>query len=256
MKILGLRTVVLVLITVMCFGCVHNKKRQEEVRRANISYNTGVGYLRQGLYDQALPYFIESDSLDPGNPLVLNALGLIYLGQGKAQAAANEFQRAIKLSDLADFHNNLANAYLLLQEYEKAVEECDRALADRAYQTPSFAYFNKGMALLKLHRESEAIEALKLAGERDPNGDRPYYELGVIYLRQGNAAEALANLKIAKRNNPNFLDTGYQLAMAYIHSNNQTEACKELRTVIANSSETQPIHAQARALLMQYCEGN
>ncbi|MBN2055421.1 tetratricopeptide repeat protein [bacterium] len=236
-------------------GCAHRKEAHDRAIRAEIAYNTGVAYLNRGELIEALDSLLTALELEPENSGVHNAIGLVYSGQGKHQAAVDEFVAAMKIDDYPEYHNNLAQAYLMLNRPGDALEECDRALADQAYRTPGYAYFNKAMALIKLDREPEAMEQLQTAVRRDPNADRPLYELAVLQMKYNHLEEAIGNLQLALKNNPSYHAAAHQLAVAYVQAGKPDLACAQLNNIITKTAEGNPAHAKARALAMQLCEG-
>lgn len=70
--------------------------------RANPSANAaaqlafGVNMARRGLWDEALFRFHEAEKLEPGNPRVLNNLGVAYEAVGEFDKALDHYQRALK----------------------------------------------------------------------------------------------------------------------------------------------------------------
>ncbi|MDR0547949.1 MAG: tetratricopeptide repeat protein [Deltaproteobacteria bacterium] len=100
--------------------------------------------------------------LDPGQPNLLNSLGVCYGRQGDHQAALEVFDQV-----LAQEPDNL------------------------------MALFNKSCSLLLVDRVEEALDVLKLAKANPETGFDVYYQYGRLTLERGQAEEALAALQKA-----------------------------------------------------------
>ena len=103
-------------------------------------------------------------------PLNFMFLGLVLTWAGRAEEGVPYLQHAIRLNPFAPamFFNNLAVAYRDAGQYEKAIEECKKAL------------------------------------QREPNTQFPYIHMAISYFRLGLEEEARAAAAEILRINPKF----------------------------------------------------
>lgn len=87
--------------------------------------NLGVSYLSTRAYGRAAEVLTRAAELAPRDPAVQNNLGLALVGIGREREALEAFLRA---GEPQAAHNNLATAYLLTGQLERAVAEYERAL--------------------------------------------------------------------------------------------------------------------------------
>jgi adenylate cyclase len=130
----------------------------------------GKTYAMAKQYDKALAACEQSVSLDPNSSINYMWLGLVLTWAGRAEEGAKYLQHAIRLNPFAPaiFFNNLAVAYRDAGQYEKAIEECKKAL------------------------------------QREPNSQFPYIHMAISYLRLGREEEARAAAADLLRINPKF----------------------------------------------------
>lgn len=94
---------------------------------------------------------------DPNNADAYLKRGLIRShSQEDFRGAVEDFTQVIRLEPTAETYNYRGTAYFWLQEYNKAIEDYQQAIA----LNPSLAvaYFNRGYAYLELGNKLEAIK--------------------------------------------------------------------------------------------------
>jgi tetratricopeptide (TPR) repeat protein/predicted Ser/Thr protein kinase len=99
-----------------------------------------------------------------------------------------------------DAHFLTARARFETGEYEKSVEECDRALLEDLAYGP--AQFRKGYALYQLRRHDDAIKAFGLAITLGPGDAAPYIGRATTLAERGRSEEALRDYDAALRIEP------------------------------------------------------
>jgi adenylate cyclase len=130
----------------------------------------GTMYGMKKQYDKAIAACEQAVSLDPNSSLNFMWLGLVLTWAGRAEEGVRYLEHAIRLNPFAPavFFNNLAVAYRDAGQYEKAIEECKKAL------------------------------------QREPNAQFPYMHMAISYLRLGREEEARAAAADLLRINPKF----------------------------------------------------
>ncbi len=125
--------------------------------------------------------------------------------------------------------NNVGFAYLMSQEWEKAVEAFNRAVSlDCKFAE---AFFNLGKAYLELGIEKEdqnlfqeSSENFKKAIETDPTYPSAYFGLGKAYRQMGNLDGAIFCWKKALELQPYYDIALYSLGMAYLDKGDRKKA--------------------------------
>lgn len=141
-------------------------------------------------------------------------LGQAYANNQQLWKAIDVYEKALRFApEHEPIQASLCDVYSTVQEYEKALLHCNRALGLK----PSRAYTltNKGRALAGLRRTDEAIEVLKEAVKEDPKATYAHEQLGFIYMDLGRYEDAVKAFEfmasIASRYAPSFVN----LAWAY-----------------------------------------
>jgi len=83
--------------------------------------NLGWAYYNKNEFALAEQFYREALKIDPNYPIALRGLGLTYLAIGKPHDAVNFFEKAAKYSRFPELFSDLAGAYAVLKEYNKAL---------------------------------------------------------------------------------------------------------------------------------------
>src|SRR5215467_13884456 len=109
------------------------------------------------LTHRATEYYNLLTKLLPWYARPYNNRGLVYFERGEYQRAIQDYDRALALnSRLFHAYNNRGLVYYKLKEYQRAIEDYDRALA----LNPAFglAYVNRGVVYHDIDEYQKAIE--------------------------------------------------------------------------------------------------
>jgi len=119
----------------------------------------GMMYGMKKQYDKAIAACEQSITLDSNSSLNFMFLGLVLTWAGRAEEGVPYLQHAIRLNPFAPamFFNNLAVAYRDAGQYEKAIEECKKAL--QREPNTQFPYIHTAISYFRLGREEEARAA-------------------------------------------------------------------------------------------------
>ncbi len=136
---------------------------------ADVNFLLGYLAFQQKRVDVAKDYLRRASRLDPRNtqaPILLGRISLQQEEYGKAQAALEQAVAASPQDWLA--HNLLAESYLKQHEFEKAREQAQAAIEINKLASSS-SQLVLGEALANLGRTQEAIEALKMFLQQEPD---------------------------------------------------------------------------------------
>jgi adenylate cyclase len=144
----------------------------------------GMMYGMKKQYDKAIAACEQSITLDSNSSLNFMFLGLVLTWAGRAEEGTKYLQHAIRLNPFAPamFFNNLAVAYRDAGQYEKAIEECKKAL------------------------------------QREPKAPLPYIHMAISYMRLGREEEARAAAADLLRINPKFSLERYAKTLPFTKS--------------------------------------
>ena len=143
--------------------------------------------------ESAEPYYLNAQTLEPGDRRWPYLLGHLYQTRGPLESAVTSFERARQLqpNDVATLIR-LGEVYLALGRNEAAAPLFDQAIA--LAPGSAAAWFDAGQAALARHDDRAAVKALETALERDAGATAVHYPLAMAYQRLGNLDKARAHL--------------------------------------------------------------
>ncbi len=143
--------------------------------------------------ESAEPYYLNAQTLQPGDRRWPYLLGHLYRKRGPLDKAVTSFERARQLqpNDAATLVN-LGEVYLGLGNDEAAAPLFDQAIA--IAPGSAAAWFDAGQAALVRHDDRAAVKALETALARDAGATAVHYPLAMAYQRLGNLDKARAHL--------------------------------------------------------------
>jgi tetratricopeptide (TPR) repeat protein len=145
---------------------------------------------------------------------------------GDLQSACAHLEKALRIyPNFAEAHNNLAGAYVYMQEYERAAEQLRLVIAINP--NVDVPYNNLSSTLFSLGRYSEGEEAARHALQLNPLGNTTNYNLGMALAAQKHyTLEAVEVLGLASKAIPQARLT---LALVLSHRGSFDQAADELR---------------------------
>jgi tetratricopeptide (TPR) repeat protein len=203
-----------------------------EPTNPDIHYNIGTAFQAKGDYLRAQKAYNRTLELNPGHKEAKMALGILE-GSQKEKNIADAFAQAIKFQEAGEYEKaikiynniskdkpqddtlfyNLAVAYQATKNYEKSVENYERAYAinpdqnysaaiealkvSRANEILSYAIEQQGRADNK-----NAIENYKKVLQIVPSNANAWYNLGTAYQAVGKDSDALESYQKAYELDP------------------------------------------------------
>jgi tetratricopeptide (TPR) repeat protein len=150
-------------------------------------------------YDLALVEYKKAIDLAPHLPGTHMHMANAYWSTAKWGSAKSEFQ-----AELANDPNNcaghwkLANSMLEAEDSpQEALNELDKAIA--TCPTLMQAHADRGRALIRLGRQSDALPDLLMAEKDSPSEPSLHFLLASVYRAQGKAAEAQNEMQTYSR---------------------------------------------------------
>ncbi len=219
-------------------------------------YNSGMTYLNDERYSEAVTAFQNAITLDPDFVTAHYNLGVAYLKMETYPRAVSSLERTVTLDpNHKAAHHALALAYLGQQELGKARDTAREALKlDPNYQPARslLEAIDPSFTPLPIPAVSETQDTTPSASEH-PVDSQPdaksrqemHYELGTAYLDSQMSAEAIAEFQKAIDIDPDFVDAHVSLGSVYLETGQLDEAETAAKAALRIDADSQP----ARQLL-------
>jgi adenylate cyclase len=197
------------------------------------------GTMNKERIERAMQLFEEAIALDPGYALAYSFLSTTYFDLvilGASESPRESLLRAVDLGKKAialDDSNSIVHSflvfpYMFLREFDKAIEEAEKAIS--LCPNSALAYFALGSVLATVGKDQEAVPMLQKSLRLSPV---PVHSqvLGTLagsYLRIGQYEEAIATYKkVLHFYGSDDLMTHLGLAVAYVLLGREEEAHAE-----------------------------
>ena len=182
-----LRAAFFVVLVGLLAGCVSSGdsspmmtyKGRSEAREAYVQL--GLGYLQQGMTEQAKAPLRKALELDKTDPQTNAALALVYQSEMEYELAEQAFQAALrKLPSDARILNNYGSFLYQQQRYQEAYAQFLKASADSLYPERSRVYENLGLTSLKLGQRATGLQQLQKALRLNARQPRALLEMAEL----------------------------------------------------------------------------
>jgi tetratricopeptide (TPR) repeat protein len=176
---------------------------------------------------------LEAVKLDPTNSAIHHELALVYRDLGEFQLSLDHFKKTLALRpEFPQAWNNMGTVYLLLRQWDQAINCFQMAVGDILYRTPHYAYNNLGFAYLKKEQYQKAIVNFKKALKFAPSFTPAQTNLGLALERMNRWEEAVNTYKKAISMDPEYPAAHFHLGRLYMKINRNAQAAEELHQVI------------------------
>jgi tetratricopeptide (TPR) repeat protein len=176
-----------------------------DAQQANITYNYALIQERNNKTEDAKRYYKEALTLHPDHVKSKINLSALYMSEGSADVdkALGLLQEAYK-TDSNDFsvNNNLGTAYMLKEDYPKAVSYYKAALEIRSDDED--ALLNLANAQTKNGELADASRNFSKITSKNPENLEAYVGLAKVLLQLGDTQGAYKNLLYVRGKNPSF----------------------------------------------------
>ena len=224
-------TIITIFLSVLLAGCTANKTSLK--KKSQALERLGNSLIQQGDLRGGLEKLLEANKLEPENANIHNELGLVYRDLEAYQQSLIHFKKALALkSKFSEAQNNLGTLYLLLKEWNLALDCFQKAVSDILYKTPHFAYNNMGLAYYNKGNYQKAIESYQKALQTFPSYSLCYENLARTYEATNQWGLAIEAYKQSINYAPNYPTPHFNLARLYLQFNRNDEAVKELKVTI------------------------
>lgn len=173
----------------------------------NINYTSGLNYMLDKKYNEAVKKFTEAIKIEPDNSLIYNYRGLAYLSLRDYTSSMNDFNRAIEIDPTeSDPYCNRGYLKMSLGDFEGAILDFNLVILKSEKTFSKFGFYlsshkkaisNRAMSKLKLNdfvgAFNDAVENINLY----PSESSGYYIKGVCEINSGDLNSGCKNLSKA-----------------------------------------------------------
>lgn len=201
-------------------GCVSSTTgpitpEADEADAAELNYQLGARYFRNGNYDLARDRLLYSIELDPKRAVAHSTLALTYEQLGNMRLATESYEQAVRV---APRNYDVLNAYAVFlcrqQRYGEAEQYIERAISAPANDNPEVMLTNGGVCLAQKPDYDKAEAYFRRALEEKANYGEALIQLALLKHAVGDDLHARAFLErylVANRADPGVLYLGYQI---------------------------------------------
>ena len=210
------------LLSLALSGCVteyQGSRRPDADPAVALGQRVGLArnYIGSGDWENAKRNLELARDIDPDNPEVHEAFGLVYQSTGEYELAEQSFRKALRADPkLSRARNNYA-AFLFAQgRFEEAAEEFRKVTQDTLYGARPLAFINLGNSLLQLGDKAGAEEAFNRTLTMDRRNPIALFEMAQLKYDAGDAETANRYYEVYRlvvsRQPPRGLLLGYRIA--------------------------------------------
>jgi len=198
-------------------------KLTDETKQDVIFCNLGSCFQKLSKYREAIDYYNKALSLNPELSDALLNCGILYLRQGKEDAALIDILKARVIFREQDRKDIVRSCDETLFSIIKNHKE-DKKLAQILLQEGSLSFENK--------RNEEAIALFKVSTLLNPDNQENYYRLGVVYTNSRNFDEALNCFDKTVKLNPQNVKAYMNMGAIFGELKKYDEALSALRKAL------------------------
>ncbi|MGE3974078.1 MAG: tetratricopeptide repeat protein [Bdellovibrionales bacterium] len=221
----------LIFISWIFAGCATS---QENANKADLHLQIGTGHLSKGQYPDAIRELLVAEQLDPENPLIQNNLAIALFARKRVKESIEHFQKALQLkNDYTEARNNLARAYIEMNQFNEAIRELKIVLDDITYPQTERAHVNLGLAYMKTRQYVQAQKSFQeaLSLNRSYCVAHNYYGQTLYFQKKYN--QAAAALDSAIQLCQNLDEAHYYNALSYLGMGQTEKARARMNEIVS-----------------------
>jgi len=230
-----MRTLILVVLFMLAGCATTGGHSVDKSTMAQGYYEKGLAYFQQKNYELASVEFNRSIQTDKYHKWSYYMLGIISNIRGRLDESEDYFKKAIKADKkFSEAYNALGEVYSKQQKWDDALKCYQKALDNKLYPTPHFAYLNIGLVYMAKKDYPNAVEAFRSAKQyasQDAYWGEIVLDLGSALVEEGKTKEAIEELREGTALEPQNARLRYGLAQAYLKDGNKKSAIQEFRKV-------------------------
>ncbi len=175
----------------------------DQADAANLNYQLGARYYRNGEYDLSRDRLLLALELDPDNAIAWSTLGLAYEALGNSRLAEEAYSEAVRVAP-RDFQIQDNYAVFLCRQgrYDDAQKYFDKALKAPTNDYAERTFTNAGVCMMQKPDYEQAETYLRGALERRPSHAEALLQMSVLFFEKGDFLRSRAFLQRYLASNP------------------------------------------------------
>lgn len=167
-------------------------------------------------------------------------MGFIRMGRKQYHEAVTHFKRALETKpSMLNCKNNLAVAYMFLENYEDAAIIFKELSQSPLYTSPWLAFVNLGWAYYQMGMMDEALEQTEMSIFLNPKLCLGHNNLGIIYKDKGRLKNAIEALEEATTECSNYAEPHLHLGLIHSESGDNVKAYQAFKRCAELSPKTE-----------------
>ena len=191
---------------------------------ASTFYNLATSEYAIGDYEAAKKALDAALNLHPKHTLSLSLRATIAMAIGKLDKAIESYERAISENPSSSNLSNLGLAFMLNEEYPKAISRFKSALEMSPSNTNYLLNIADGYKLNGQEKPAEGYYRKVISKTKKPQNVSDFVHRAQAFAQIGDFINAIRTVNTAKTSFPNDANLKYATALVYALSNNQTAA--------------------------------
>ena len=198
LRIVAYRVVASIVVVILLNACASTAQDKDDknFQIADTNLRLGVGYMRQGRYEDALAKLQKAVEAKRDYPEVHTALAMVYERLFEYDKAGHHYREAIDLKpDDGGNYNNYGVFLCRRGEFKKADKYFVKAIETPRYKTPERALENAGACAKQIPDLEKAEEYLRKALSIEPRLPLALSEMADLMFQKQNYMSARAYLQ-------------------------------------------------------------
>ncbi|MGI9223862.1 MAG: type IV pilus biogenesis/stability protein PilW [Woeseiaceae bacterium] len=231
-------------------GCVSStsgppKSDPDDSDAADLNYQLGARYYKNGEYDLSRDRLLLSLELNPNNAIAWTTLGLTYEALGNLRLAEDAYGNAVRVAP-RDYkiQDNYAVFLCRNGRQDEARKYFDKAIKAPTNDYAERTYTNAGVCMMQKPDYDQAERYFRGALERRPNHAEALLQMSVLFYEKDDYLRARAFLQRYLSSNPvspGILYHGIQIEQQLADDTARREYTVQLLRDYPNSPEAQKI---------------
>ncbi|MBD1399200.1 tetratricopeptide repeat protein [Pelovirga terrestris] len=214
-----------------CAGTTANIDKDRH--QADVHHKLAEAHLQGNNPSAALRELLKAVELDSDNAAIRASLAQAYQERRAYKEAEHHYLEAIRLSKGDPrYENNLANLYLVTEEWNKAINYFDRAAKNLLFDSTHIAMTGKGYAFLQQGDYASALQAFREAVLMMANFAPAHYYQAEVYRLTEEVLLEKAALRRTIELAPELVQARYRLAVLLLRDGNYSGARQQLEIII------------------------
>lgn len=245
-----LRRVALFLLPLLLQSCVtedvsnHPRPKKSKQDAVEAYVQLGIGYLQQGVPEQAKDPLGKALELDSKNSDAHAALAAVFQSQDEPQLAEQHYRAALASAgkDVARIQNNYGTFLYGQRRFSEAYKAFEAASADSLYTERAHVFENLGMAAQALHQPKLARQHFQRALRLNPQQPRALLEMAKLAYEAKEYVPAQSYFQgfrqlVGQSMDPESLLLGIRLANIFKDPSTASQYADQLQRLYPNSQE-------------------